>query len=111
MHNILIYPVGLALVIQASIGLAFFASSIWEKEKRAAVFGGIQFALMLALVIAYFYLKGAGFFETGIGPTLLAAIVIWFFFIFFLLLKKTGSNQQLLQPAKGSKVRNLIFFV
>ncbi len=101
MSKILIYPVGLALVIQALIGFAFFVSSIWEKEKRAAVFGGIQFAFMLGLVIVYFYFKGTGFLETGSGQTVLVAMVILALFIFLLLLKKTGANPKALAGTRG----------
>lgn len=43
MINILIFIAALALVTQAFIGLAFFVSCIWEKEKRATVFAGLQF--------------------------------------------------------------------
>ena len=43
MTNLLGYIVILGLAAQAVIGLAFMISSIWEKEERASIFGGIQF--------------------------------------------------------------------
>ena len=101
MNKILVYPVGLALITQALIGLAFFVSSIWENEKRAVVFGGIQFALMLGLVIGFFYFKAAGFFETGTGQIVLVAMIILALFVFLFLFKKTGSNPKAREGTKG----------
>ena len=56
--------------IQAIIGLGFFISCVWEEEPRATIFSGIQFLLMLGLVILLFYLNTIGFFETISGLTL-----------------------------------------
>ena len=55
MINLLGYIVILGLTVQAFIGLAFFISSIWEKEERASIFGGIQFLGMLGILILFIY--------------------------------------------------------
>jgi len=101
MVNISIHLVGLALVVQASIGLAFFVSSIWEKEKRAAVLGGIQFALMLGFAVFFFSVKETGFFESGSGRWVPLAMLICFLFVFLILFKKTGSHPKALAGTKG----------
>jgi len=44
------------------IGLSYFVSSIWEKEKRAANFAFLQFLIMTAVLIAYLSLVLSGFF-------------------------------------------------
>ncbi|MBW1775376.1 MAG: hypothetical protein JRJ82_21225, partial [Deltaproteobacteria bacterium] len=41
--NMLVLIGALGLAVQAYIGLAFFISSIWEKERRATFFGLLQF--------------------------------------------------------------------
>jgi reductive dehalogenase len=102
MVDLLIYAVGLALVIPASVGLAFFLSSIWEREKRAAALGGIQFALMLGAALAFFYIEKTGFFDTGGGMAVLVAMVLCGLFIFALLFRKTGSNPKALAGTRGS---------
>ena len=55
MTNLLGYIVILGLAAQAVIGLAFLISSIWEKEERASIFGGIQFIGMLGVLILFIY--------------------------------------------------------
>jgi hypothetical protein len=55
MVSILQFIVASALTLQALIGLAFFISSVWEKETRASVFAGLQFGGMLALVGLFFF--------------------------------------------------------
>ena len=71
MLSLLIIIVAAGLVLQAFIGLTFLISSIWEKERRASVFGSLQFLGMLALVLLFFYLLKAGFFETPAGIIIL----------------------------------------
>jgi hypothetical protein len=43
MINLLGYILILGLAAQALIGLAYWISSIWEKEERASIFAGIQY--------------------------------------------------------------------
>ncbi len=101
MVDVLIIIGAAILIIQASIGLAFFVSSIREKEKRASVLGGLQFAGMLALVLMFFYLLKTGFFDTGAGLTLLTIGIIAAVFAAFMLMRKTGANPRALEGTKG----------
>ena len=41
--NGLIFLGVLGLAVQALIGLSFFISSVWEKERRATIFAAVQF--------------------------------------------------------------------
>ena len=54
MIAILQFFVALVLILQVFIGLTYFISSIWEKENRASVFAGNQFAGMLTPVGLFF---------------------------------------------------------
>jgi len=101
MGKILIHAVGLALIFQSVIGLAFWVSSLWEREKRAAVLGGIQFAVMLGSAAVYFYAEAVGFFQTGIGRWVPVALAIGVLSVFLLLFKKTGSNPKALAGTRG----------
>ena len=85
MKLILEILLALGLIGQAVIGLAFFISCIWEDEKRASVFAGLQFAGMLGLVVLFFYLKMTGYFDTDIGfGVLILTVVFGVFAIYFL---------------------------
>ena len=55
MTDFLGYIAILGLTVQALIGLAFLISSLWEKEKRASIFAGIQFSGMLGLLILFIF--------------------------------------------------------
>jgi len=101
MVSILIFIAALALMVQAFIGLTFFISCIWEKEKRATVFAGLQFLGMLALVVVFFFLRGIDFFETKLGLALLIAGLIFGALAAFLLIRKTTPNQRVLEAARG----------
>ena len=93
--------VGLALILQAFIGLTYFISSIWEKEPRASIFAGIQFTGMLALVVLYFYLNGIGFFNTDAGwAVLFIASILGGGAIYFLVIN-TDSNPKALKGTDG----------
>ena len=51
MLDIIILLVHLVLIGQAAVGLSYLISSIWELEKRASIFAGIQFLAMAGLVL------------------------------------------------------------
>jgi len=89
------------LIAQALIGLCFFISCIWEKEKRASVFAGLQFLGMFIVLIVYLYLIGIGFFKTNLGLALLIAMYIFASLAAFLLMKKTAPNPKALKGTKG----------
>ena len=103
MTDILIFIAAVVLVGQAIIGLAFFISCIWEREVRATVFAGIQFLGMAALVVLFFFIRGAGFFESTLGLALLIAGLISGIFITFLLMRKSGTNPKALEGTNLSR--------
>lgn len=96
---VIIFSTG--LVLQALIGLAFFISSIWEKEKRASLFGGLQLFVMICLVIFFFYLNAVSFFNTGVGTVILVLMVLFETALSFLFLRKTPVNTKALAGTKG----------
>jgi reductive dehalogenase len=89
------------LVIQALIGLSFFISCIWEKERRATVFAGLQFLLMLAVLVIYLHLVNMGFLRTGIGLVILIAGYVLAIVAAFFLMRRTAPNPRALQGTKG----------
>lgn len=93
--------VAVSLIGQAFIALAFFISSIWEKEKRATLFAGLQLLVMAGLVIVFFLLITSGFFETGIGGSILISAFILGTLTLVLLIRKTATNPKALQGTKG----------
>ena len=60
--SLLVFIGALGLTAQAAIGLSFFISSIYEKERRATIFGFFQFLGMLAALVIFVMLAGSGFF-------------------------------------------------
>ncbi len=101
MLHILIFIGGIALAVQAFIGLTYLVSSIWEGEKRATVFGGLQFLGMLGLLILFLYLKAIGFFETRAGHVILIGGLILGTLACFLLLRRTAPNKRALEGTNG----------
>lgn len=101
MLSLLIFIVAAGLILQAFIGLTFFISSIWEKERRASVFGGLQLLGMLALIILFFYLLNTGFLRTPPGVMLLIIGLIIGAFAAFFLIKRIGENLKALEGTKG----------
>ena len=47
MKTIIVIIVTAELMAQTFIGLSFFISSVLEREKRASIFAGVQFCLMM----------------------------------------------------------------
>ena len=101
MVNFLLIIASLVLMIPAFISLTFLASCIWEKEKRASVFAGLQFIFMLALVIAFFSLTAIGFFMTIIGFFLLVAGIILGALGALFFIRRSGPNRKALKGARG----------
>lgn len=94
----------MAGTLQALVGLAYFISSIWEKERRAAIFGCIQFLLMAGLVSGIFYLEGSGFFRTGPGFTILTFGLLMSLGLCLMLMLRIGSNPDAFKGTKGLMV-------
>ena len=89
------------LVVQALIGLSFLVSCIWEKERRATVFAGLQFLGMCALLILYLLLIWIGFFRSTLGLALLIAGYLLTLSGAVVLLRRTAPNPKALQGSKG----------
>ena len=102
MVGLLIFTGAVVLVLQAFIGLSFFVSSIREKETRASIFGGLQFLCMLVPAVVFFFLLLAtGFFETGIGLTVLLIGLIIEALAAFFLIRRRGLNPEALKGTNG----------
>ena len=99
--NGLIFLGVLGLAVQAFIGLSFFISSIWEKERRATIFAAVQFAGMAAFLIIFLVLVGLGFFQTSPGTVLLIVGYIVVVFAAIFMVKRTAPNQRALQGTSG----------
>ena len=104
MVGILTVVAGLALTAQAILGASFLVSSIYEKERRAAMYGGLQCLTMLAALVAFLYLARAGLFETRAGLMLLIGGLVLGVVGCFMLMRRTAPNPKALQGAKGSIV-------
>jgi reductive dehalogenase len=101
MIPILIFLGSVALGVQAFVGLAFFISCIWEEEKRASIFAGIQFLGMLLLLIIFLVLAANGFFNKGFGLVLLILGYVLAGAGVFFLVKRSEANPMALQGTKG----------
>ena len=104
MTPILFFAAVAASIVTAIIGLSFLISCIWEKESRAALFAGLQFLLMLGLVIVLFCLEAIDFFETGIGSAILIIALILTGGMFTLLILVIGANPKAIQGTRGLMV-------
>ena len=89
------------LGVQALVGLSFLASCIWEKERRATIFAGLQLLIMIAALVVYLLLVNRGFFRTGVGLAILIAGYVIVIAVFFLILRRTAPNPRALQGTKG----------
>ena len=101
MIEILIFILGLALCVQAFIGLSFFISSIQEREKRATVLAGLQFIGMLFLVVLFFVLNAYDFFDSGFGFGIMILALVVGAVGAILLFTRIGVNKRALQGTKG----------
>ena len=101
MVEILFLIAVVALLVHTFVCLAYFVSSIWEKEKRASIFAGLQLVVPPGLLGLVFYLSGSGFFDTISGMVLLGAGVILIVLAPLLLVIKTHPNKKALEGTKG----------
>lgn len=96
----LIFIEALFLAALALFTLTLVVSSIWEREKRAALIGGVAFLILLGGAIGLFALRAAGFFQSTSGfVILLVGLVIPVAVL--LLLIGTGRNPRALQGTTG----------
>ena len=103
MITVLIFIGGIGLAVQAFIGLCFWVSCIWEKEKRAAVFAAFQFFLMAALLVLFLLLAGAGFFYTAFGTLILILGYIAAGAGAYFLTARIGKNPRAVEGTAGLK--------
>jgi len=89
------------LIVQAVVGLCFFVSCIWEKERRASIFAGLQFLGMCALLVIYLFLIWIGFFRTTLGLAILIAGYVFAVLAAIGLLRRTAPNPRALHGSKG----------
>jgi reductive dehalogenase len=100
MADVLIFIDALSLAVLALFTLAFVFSSLWEKERRAAIIGGMAFCILLGGEIGLFALKAVDFFQSTPGLLILLAGLV-FPVGALLLLIRTGQNPRALQGTKG----------
>ena len=101
MLNVLISLAALGLIGLALIGLSFLVSSVWEREAKATSFAALQSAAMLILVLVFFSLLSAGFFETTPGIIILLAGIAAGALAGFFLLRRSGANPRALEGTRG----------
>lgn len=101
MLDALIFFAAAVLILQAGVGLSFLISSIWERERRASIFAGLQLLGMLALLIAFLALAKAGFFESAPGIALLIIGYLIGVFAALVFLPPFGKNPRALEGTKG----------
>lgn len=101
MIDFLVYLLGIILTAQAVLGLAFLISCIWEREKRATFFGGLQLLCMAGLVIIVFLLKADGFFETDTGNGFLIIGYIIVVLVALAMLLRLGVNPRAKEGTRG----------
>ncbi len=99
--------VATALVLMVVIGLSFFISSIFENEKRAAVFGGAQLCGMGLISTAFISLYVTGFFHTGAGTIILLCVTVSGILLTFIFARRTGSNTDALKGTNGYICKNV----
>jgi len=96
----LFWLVAMVGIVQAFIGLSFFVSSIWEKERRASIFGGLQLLFMLAILSLIFLLYNVGFFHTAPGGIVLVLALMFGGIVTAVLVVRLGINTKALEGTK-----------
>jgi reductive dehalogenase len=102
--DIIIFFVLVGLCGQAVVGLGYLISSIWEAEKRASFFAGLQFLAMAGAVLLFTYGWHVGFFYTGGGIAILICLLAGGGLTAFLLVHKTTANSKALEGTRGAIV-------
>ena len=101
MRDVLFWIAAVAASLQAIIGLSYFLSSIWEKERRASMFGGLQFLGMSAMAALLFYINSTGFFHTTSGTIILILGIIVGAGAVLALIIPLGVNPKALEGTRG----------
>jgi hypothetical protein len=101
MVDFLNFLVLIGLIGQAAIGLGYLASSIWEREKRASFFAGVQFFAMAGALILFIYWWASGFLATASGIVIVICLLVGGIAGGIILIRKTSANQKALEGARG----------
>lgn len=96
-----VYVAAAELVILIFVSLTFLVSSIREKENRASVFGALQLAVPVVMLLCLIVLQAAGFFDTGSGGKILIGGIILIALAVWLIARKTASNPKALEGTQG----------
>ena len=96
-----VYVAAAELVILIFVCLTFFVSSIWEKEKRASVYGALQLAVPVVMLICLMVLDATGFFNTVAGGKVLIGVIILIALAVWLIARKTEPNPRALEGTRG----------
>jgi reductive dehalogenase len=91
----------IGLIVQATIGLSYLISSLWEREKRASFFAGVQFLAMAVAPVVFIYWWASGFLATASGMGILIFLLAGGIAVGLMLIRKTPANQKALAGAKG----------
>jgi MFS family permease len=91
----------IGLIGQAAVGLSYLISSIWEREKRASFFAGVQFLAMAVAPVVFIYWWASGFLATASGMGILIFLLAGGIAVGLMLIRKTPANQKALAGAKG----------
>lgn len=89
------------LALLSFIALSFLLSCIWEHEKRASFFAGLQLLCMIAVLMVLLYLRSTGLFHASAGAALLVALLGGIAIVFFLLVRRSPANPKALQGTRG----------
>lgn len=93
--------VGLALLGLNWVSFSYFLSSIQEKEYRAAVIGGFQFAVFLGILVLFFIFQNLGLFKTPTGFGVLFAMLPAVAAVTWVLFGRYGVNPKAMEGTAG----------
>ena len=101
MIDFLSFWVLIGLIGQAAIGLSYFISSVWEKEKRASFYAGFQFLVMAGGLILFIYWWQAGFLYKPGGIVVLICLLVGGILAGIILMRKSPANPKALKGTQG----------
>ncbi len=101
MIDLLVVAGFIGLTVQAFVGLSFFISCVWEKEKRASVVALLQFAVMMTMLAIFIFFAMTDFFHTPMGKSILVFSCVGFISAAILLLRRSGHNSRALKGTNG----------
>jgi reductive dehalogenase len=101
MKIILFWFVACVGIVMAFIAFCFFVSSIYEKERRASVIGGLQCVSVLIILSLIFTLFNAGFFYTGAGVMVLVLAALSAAIAVTAITVRLGVNRKALDGTNG----------